>query len=145
MTKSEIQAEALANATQNNSLTNYPAIYEGFAAMGIAEEDIKPRENVFTYNAWKALGRQVMKGQHGVRVVTWIHKGEKKDAAGNVVQRGARFPRTTTVFHVSQTTPVIVTGENGEMYGRLRDGGATPKANELAESVKDSFAWTAAE
>ncbi len=42
-------------ARASQALTNFPAIYRGFMAKGIAEADIKPRENVFTFNAWKAL------------------------------------------------------------------------------------------
>ena len=59
MTKTKIQAEALERARASQALTNYPAIYQGFMAKGIAEAEIKPRENVFTFNAWKALGHSV--------------------------------------------------------------------------------------
>lgn len=99
-TREEIAQAALTRATQNNSIANYDAIFEGFMEMGIDEEDILPRENVFTFNAWKALGRSVMKGQRGVKVVTTI-SGSKKDKDGNEVS--FRFPKTTTVFHISQT------------------------------------------
>jgi hypothetical protein len=68
MTKDEMQIEALDRARTSQALTNYPAIFEGFMAKGIAEADIKPRENVFTFHAWKALGRSVKRGAHGVRV-----------------------------------------------------------------------------
>ena len=47
---SRLASEALDRATTNQSLTNYPPIYEGFMAKGIAEAEIKPRENVFTFN-----------------------------------------------------------------------------------------------
>jgi hypothetical protein len=62
MTKTEMQAEALANARAGQSVMNYAAIFEGFMARGIVEANIKPRENVFTFHAWKALGRSVKKG-----------------------------------------------------------------------------------
>ena len=78
MTQQEIQQEALARAVQSPSMANYPAIFAGFTAKGIAEADIKPRENVFSFHAWKALGRQVRKGEHGVRIAT-VRKGEKTD------------------------------------------------------------------
>lgn len=64
MTRTEIQNEALERARTSQALTNYPAIYQGFMAKGIAEADIKPRENVFTFEAWKALGRSVKRGEH---------------------------------------------------------------------------------
>lgn len=101
MTSTELQQQALNNALYSDSLSNYPAIFAGFLEKGIAEDDIQPRINVFTFNAWKAKGRQVRKGEHGVRVVTWVPM-TRKDDAGNAVPIG-RKPKTTTVFHISQT------------------------------------------
>ena len=65
MTTQEIRREALGRAVQGQSGSNYPAIFEGFLAKGIAEADIKPRENVFTFEAWRALGRHVKRGDGG--------------------------------------------------------------------------------
>lgn len=96
--------EALANAQGNSSTANYAAIFSGFAAKGIPEPDILPRENVLTFWAWQAVGRKVKRGEHGVRVVTWIPM-TKKDSDG-VAQPIGRKPRTTTVFHISQTEPI---------------------------------------
>src|ERR1700691_5587770 len=70
--ESQSRQEALTRAVSGQSLTNCPAIFQGFAAKGIPESEIKPRENVFTFNAWKALGRVVRRGEHGVKVVTFI-------------------------------------------------------------------------
>ena len=105
MTKKEIAQEALARARNNNALSNYPTIYEGFVSKGIAESDILPRENVFTYHAWQALGRQVKKGEHGVKVCTWVDmtKYETDEDTGKIEAKNFRRPRMTTVFHVSQT------------------------------------------
>jgi N-terminal domain of anti-restriction factor ArdC len=94
----DMQAEALDNARNGASVTNYPAIYQGMMAKGIAEADIKPRENVFTFQAWKALGRSVKKGEHGVRVVTFVPVTDKE--TGEVI---GRREHAATVFHVSQT------------------------------------------
>ena len=58
--------EAYGRAVAGQSVMNYAAIYEGFLAKGIPESEIKPRENVFTFWAWKAVGRRVKKGEHGV-------------------------------------------------------------------------------
>jgi hypothetical protein len=99
--KSELAAEALANATQNVSTVNYAAIFEGFAARGIPAAEIKPRENVFSYHAWRALGRQVKRGEHGVKCVTWVPMTKKNDA-GEPEPIGRR-PHSVSVFHVSQT------------------------------------------
>jgi hypothetical protein len=107
MTKIEVQAEALDRARNGQALTNYPAIFAGFMDKGIPETEIKPRENVFTFNAWKALGRSVKKGEHGVKVVTFITCGGKIDidaTSGEETKTGEyRRPHTTTVFHISQT------------------------------------------
>jgi hypothetical protein len=105
MTKPEIEAEALDRARNGQTWTNYPAIFAGFIEKGIAESEIKPRENVFTFNAWKALGRSVKKGEHGVRVVTFIDRTvtESDPATGQQVERSYRSPHPTVVFHISQT------------------------------------------
>jgi len=103
MTKTQIQTEALHRATTNQSLANYPEIYRGFMDKGISEDDIRPRENIFTYHAWKALGRCVKKGEHGVKVCTYV---PVKDKEGNVKRKNGKpafMRRLSTVFHVSQT------------------------------------------
>lgn len=107
----DLQLQALTNAVQGQSTANYEAIFEGFTALGIAEDDIKPRENIFTFHAWQALGRVVRKGQHGVKVITVIRAQVKHEPAP--VNRPAEVPgqtpktfgmaKTTTVFHISQT------------------------------------------
>ena len=104
MTTSQIQQQALTNATTQNSESNYDAIFEGFIEKGISEEDIIPRENVFTYNAWKALSRQVKKGEHGVKITTWI-PCKKKDKKTGKEEKFMR-PKNTTVFHISQTQTI---------------------------------------
>jgi hypothetical protein len=111
--RQEIQQEALARAASGQSLSNWPAIILGFAAKGIPESDIRPRENVFTYHAWRALGRQVRRGEHGVKVTTFVAIDRDSapaggDADGQPERRKARGrrPWTATVFHVSQTDPI---------------------------------------
>ena len=111
-TKEQMQQEALGRAVGGQSFTNWPAIIAGFAAKCIPEGDIRPRENVFTYHAWRALGRQVRRGEHGVKVVTFVPvKGkeqlEEKEADGTPKKRrGYSRPWTAVVFHVSQTDPI---------------------------------------
>jgi hypothetical protein len=98
-----IQTEALIRATTGASVANYSAIFAGFEAKGIPASEIEPRVNVLTYNAWKAKGRQVRKGEHGVRVFTFI-SGERQTESGE--RKSFRSPRAATVFHVSQTDAV---------------------------------------
>jgi hypothetical protein len=102
--QSVTQSEALNRARNSNSVANFPAIFAGFATKGIPEDQIEPRVNVLTYDAWKALGRQVRKGEHGVKVFTWVQM-TKKDTNGEAQPIG-RKPHATAVFHVSQTDPV---------------------------------------
>lgn len=112
--REEMQQEALSRAIGGQALTNWPAIFAGFTAKGIPESDIRPRENVFTYHAWRALGRQVRRGEHGVKVVTFAPAGGRDRTDGQddadtdqpAKRRGGSRPWSATVFHVSQTDPV---------------------------------------
>ncbi len=100
--KQEFSAqEALDRVLNSNSVSNFEAIYNGFSEMGISPTQIDPRINVFTYRAWLAKGRVVKKGQHGVKIRTFVSVGPKKD--GGEEKKGFRMPKTTTVFHESQT------------------------------------------
>jgi hypothetical protein len=112
--REEMQQEALSRAIGGQALTNWPAIFAGFTAKGIPESDIRPRENIFTYYAWRALGRQVRRGEHGVKVVTFVPMGDRTDGQDGTdtererpaTRRGYSRPWSATVFHVSQTDPV---------------------------------------
>jgi hypothetical protein len=105
MTKTEMQAEALNRARNGMSWSNYPAIIAGFVAKGIPEQEIKPRENVLSFHAWKAVGRSVKKGEHGVKIITFIDcsAGERDAATGEEKTVSYRRPHSVTVFHISQT------------------------------------------
>ena len=111
-TNEQIQQEALSRAVSGQSLGNWPAILAGFVAKGIPADDVRPRENVFTYHAWRALGRQVRRGEHGVKVVTFVEvRGENPpdppaDGAALAHRKSGRRPWTATVFHLSQTDPI---------------------------------------
>jgi hypothetical protein len=102
----EVRQEALTRAVSGQSFTNFHAIFQGFAAKGIPESEIKPRENVFTFNAWKALGRVVRRGEHGVKVTTFIECKGKETDSDTGERKSFRRPWTTTVFHVSQTEAI---------------------------------------
>lgn len=103
---SRYRREALSRATFGQSAANFPAIFAGFAAKGIPDEEIKPRENVFTFAAWKALGRFVRRGEHGVKVVTFIDSKSKDVDQDTGEAKIIRRPWSTTVFHISQTEPL---------------------------------------
>jgi antirestriction protein ArdC len=103
MTQTAIQHEALNRATSGLSVANYALIYEGFTAKGISPDQIQPRENVLTFHAWKALGRVVRKGEHGVKVCTFVPVMSKKTQENGEQGTGYKMPRNVTVFHISQT------------------------------------------
>jgi hypothetical protein len=103
---SQSSVESLKRAVSGQSVTNFPAIFQGFAAKGIPETEIKPRENVFTFDAWKALGRVVRRGEHGVKVTTFVESKSKEIDEDTGERKTFRRPWTTTVFHVSQTEPL---------------------------------------
>ena len=97
------RAEALTRAVSGQTMSNYPAIFQGFIAKGIPESEIRPRENVFTFQAWKALGRHVRRGEHGVRVLTFIETASNEIDKDTGEPKIIRRPWSSTVFHVSQT------------------------------------------
>jgi len=99
----EVRQEALTRAISGQTMSNYPAIYQGFVAKGIPESEIHPRENVFTFNAWRALGRTVRRGEHGVKVLTFIDRASKEIDKDTGEPKKFRLAWNTTVFHVSQT------------------------------------------
>ena len=103
---SQSRLESLRRAVLGQSFSNFPAIFQGFAAKGIPESEIRLRENVFTFDAWKALGRYVRKGEHGVKVVTFIETKSKEIDEDTGEPKMIRRPWTTTVFHISQTEPM---------------------------------------
>lgn len=112
LSKDERQAmyrDSLNRAASGQSWSNYAAIIEGFKARGIAESNILPRENVFTFNAWKALGRFVRKGEKGVAVVSWVPttRKERDASTGEEKTSEGKRPVTAYVFHVSQTSAVV--------------------------------------
>ena len=102
-TTAEQRAEGLDRAQNGTSTRNYADIIAGFEAMGIPTAEIQPRVNVFKYNDWRELGRQVRKGEHGVKVQTWIVCKSKENAEGE--RDTYKRAKQATVFHITQTDP----------------------------------------
>ena len=101
--KAQQQLESLNRAVNGKSFQNEMLAIVEFESAGFT--DVRPRENVFTFNAWKALGRVVKKGEHGVKVVTWIPiRTKETDENGEQIVK--TIPKTTTLFHVNQTEPL---------------------------------------
>jgi len=100
-------AEALHRAQTSSSVINEQIVIAAFCQRGIAPEQIVPRVNVLTYDAWLAMGRQVRKGEHGVHVWTYITgtRTETDAETGETRKAGFRKPKRVAVFHISQTDP----------------------------------------
>ncbi len=105
-TAKETPAEALARIQAGFS-KNDALVVALFAARGIDPAAIEPRENVLTYRAWQAKGRQVCRGERSVRITTYIPIDAKLDpVTGKVIEPASTRPWTAAVFHVSQTKAV---------------------------------------
>lgn len=80
-----------------------------FTTRGIPAGDIEtfgPGQNVRTYRAWRALGRQVRKGEKSVRLTVWRPIGEDRVDDDGKTHPAPKRPCSACVFHISQTDPV---------------------------------------
>jgi hypothetical protein len=91
-TPQDALARIQAGASQNDLLAEAQFRAAGFT-------DPVARVNILTYRAWQALGRQVTKGQKGVKVPVF---GTTTDAEGET----RRYCRTVALFHIDQTQPI---------------------------------------
>lgn len=102
--RAAMQLESLERCVTRVASQNDQLVIDGFAARGI---QATPRVDVFTYNAWQALGRQVRKGEKSVRVTVYIPcNPSAADRAKNPAAPARVRPRTAYVFHISQTDPI---------------------------------------
>jgi antirestriction protein ArdC len=106
--REEMQAESLSRAIGGQSALNYETILREFIARGIPAGDITPRENVFTFNAWRALGRTVKRGEKGVAIISFVpmRRKERDPSTGETTTKEGARPTTSHVFHISQTEPL---------------------------------------
>lgn len=95
--RQDLAQAAMARATESSSAVNDAMTISHFTRLGVT--DVRPRENVFTFWGWKAIGRRVRKGEHGCKLTTWISERDKETGE----HTGRKFPRTAVVFHISQT------------------------------------------
>jgi len=104
--RSEMERESLSRARSSFSMANFVPVIQEFAARGIPLAEICPKENVFTYHAWRALGRQVRKGEHGVKVSVCFKRDDDKQQAADGKPATRTIFASAVVFHVSQTDPI---------------------------------------
>ena len=75
-----------------------------FGALGIKDEDIKPRENVLTFAGWINKGRVVVEGSKGCTLSIWKPVPKKiDDGKGGTIVKTVNRPWYYTCFHESQT------------------------------------------
>lgn len=101
--REQMQREALRRAEQGRFCANDVICIQEFVARGIPADMIAPRVNVFTFNAWKAAGRYVRKGEKGVKLTTWIPATNPDGSPKLKDGKQMTYPVSTTVFHISQT------------------------------------------
>jgi hypothetical protein len=110
---SESPQEALARIQSMQFGRNDLLVITAFSEAGIPPEQVDPRHNVLTFNAWKALGRRVAKGAKSIGVTVWIPINGKKDEPqaetdddGEAKKKQGMRPKLTRLFHEWQTVPV---------------------------------------
>ena len=99
--RTEERAAAYVRAVSGESFANYPDIINGFMERGIPADQISPRENVFTYDAWQHKGRQVRRGEKAVKILTFKPVTKRDKETGET--ESFKIPWTAYVFHISQT------------------------------------------
>jgi antirestriction protein ArdC len=63
---------------------------------------------VHGYTAWKSEGRQVRKGEHGIRILAPAgHSEAERDESGQEIKKGRQFYKLISVFDISQTDPIV--------------------------------------
>jgi len=104
ISKNETAEEALARIQSGVSENDGAAIL-AFWQAGVELTDITPRENVLTFKAWRAKGRQVAKGASGVPVVVWfpVKEKDKTRTEKDGSPKTRMMSRTVRLFHESQT------------------------------------------
>lgn len=106
--------QALARAQNPRSILNMATVMQVALAAGIT--DAIPGENVLTFNAWKAKGRSVAKGQKALCKLSVFYTKDVTDAAGEL--HTEKRPGTSAVFHISQTVEMEPTARySGKLDG----------------------------
>lgn len=105
----ELEALARASRPRPRSDNDMVAML-AFTGRGIPDDQVwtfGPAQNVYTFAAWRALGRTVRKGEHGVRLSVWVPMGEATtDPLTGETKEPKCRPASAYVFHVSQTEPL---------------------------------------
>ena len=105
------ERDALERGTRSAPNSNDMVVFLSLHAKGIPYGDIEtfgPQQNVRTFKAWRALGRTVRRGEHGVHLTVWQPldtkpESELTESDEKTLKRRRCRMANAVVFHVSQT------------------------------------------
>ena len=92
------------------------------------------------YRQWQQRGRQVKKGEQGIRIFGYATKRIEPDTDGDEERRAAYFP-VLTVFDIAQTEPMEGVEEVPELAPRLIGSDDTGIFDATAEWLR-TLGWT---
>jgi hypothetical protein len=81
---------------------NCEFVVKEFSNRGIPVDEIKPKENVFTFGKWIKRGRSVRRGETGVKIC-WLARMVKETKNGDKTTFRHIY---RSVFHISQTDKI---------------------------------------
>jgi len=96
MTEKHAMTAAEAQTFDRVSLTSIITLQEAAEERGCS---CQPYADWYTYRRWGAQGMQVQKGEHGVKLQTWI------TVQGDDDKTTRSYPKRTTVFCRCQVKP----------------------------------------
>lgn len=100
--REQMQRAALERARAPRFGPNLGIVLAECARRGFLDPPPVPGRTVLTFNAWRALGRTVRRGEHGIRIPVVIPTAHDPETG----EPGRRIIKTAAVFHVSQTDPL---------------------------------------
>ena len=106
-TRDELDRESLDRGSRRAPNSNDTVVMLTLESRGISTDDVHtfgPDQNVRTYRAWRALGRQVRKGEKSVQLTCWIPATRTDKKTGK--EKTSCRPVSACVFHVSQTDTI---------------------------------------
>lgn len=77
---------------------------------------------LYTFKSWQGQGRQVLRGEKGIRIWAPAGKAEDEtDAAGKVTKEGRQFFKLISVFDVAQTEDAAILARQAAEPGREQE------------------------
>ncbi len=105
MTNEQIISSAAQQLAEAGAIKYTGRVFKLRDADGL-EIELKETEAIHTYNAWKALGFQVQRGQKAVAKFTiWKHATKTDKETGE--EESKMFMKTAAFFSASQVEPIL--------------------------------------